>query len=168
MKLRSSSKCWPRLIQNCNEQYTYLAKLPIIPLTWTQASGPCRQNSYFYLFREATLSEIPFFIISAPMKYKAFNFRCETRDLSSFNMWRWYVIFKCDDIFFSRESTQPFPVINWVLCRLAPSRLKLFERRSRRNERRSREETTCLACMNSNLICILLAGNYCDDVMDAL
>ena len=48
--------------------------------------------------------------------------------------------------------------------RLAPSRLKLFEGRSRRNERRSREETTCLACMNSNLICILLAGNYCDDV----
>ena len=52
--------------------------------------------------------------------------------------------------------------------RLAPSRLKLFERRSRRNERRSHEEMTCLACMNSNLICILLAGNYCDDVMDAL
>ena len=26
------------------------------------------------------------------------------------------------------------------------------------------DETTCLACMNSNLICILLAGNYCDDV----
>ena len=39
-----------------------------------------------------------------------------------------------------------------VPLRLAPSRLKLFERRSRRNERRSREETTCLACMNSNLI----------------
>ena len=35
-------------------------------------------------------------------------------------------------------------------------------------ERRSREETTCLACMDSNLICILLAGNYCDGVMDAL
>ena len=43
--------------------------------------------------------------------------------------------------------------------RLAPSRLF---------ERRSCEETTCLACMDSNLICILLAGNYCDDVMDAL
>ena len=41
------------------------------------------------------------------------------------------------------------------------------ERRSQRNERRSREETTCLACMDSNLICILLAGNYCYDVMDA-
>ena len=27
-------------------------------------------------------------------------------------------------------------------------------------ERRIREETTCLACMNSNSICILLAGNY--------
>ena len=48
--------------------------------------------------------------------------------------------------------------------RLAPS--CLFERRSQTNKRRSREETTCLACMNSNLICILLAGNYCHDVMD--
>ena len=36
-----------------------------------------------------------------------------------------------------------------------------------RNERRSREETTCPACMDLNLICILLAGNYCYDVMDA-
>ena len=49
--------------------------------------------------------------------------------------------------------------------RLAPSRL--FERRSRTNERRRHEETTCLACMDSNLICILLEGNYCHDVMDA-
>ena len=30
-----------------------------------------------------------------------------------------------------------------------------------------KKETTCLACTNSNLICILLAGNYCYDVMDA-
>ena len=41
------------------------------------------------------------------------------------------------------------------------------EPRSQRNERRSREETTCLASMDSILICISLAGNYCYDVMDA-
>ena len=47
-----------------------------------------------------------------------------------------------------------------------------YEKNERRstNERRSREETTCTmctACMESNLICIFLAGNYCYDVMDA-
>ena len=30
------------------------------------------------------------------------------------------------------------------------------------------DEVTCLACTDSNLICIMLAGNYCHDVMDAL
>ena len=34
------------------------------------------------------------------------------------------------------------------------------------DERRSREETTCPACMVSNLICILLAGKYGCDVKD--
>ena len=29
------------------------------------------------------------------------------------------------------------------------------------NKRQSREETTCPACMDSNLICILLVGKYC-------
>ena len=50
---------------------------------------------------------------------------------------------------------------HWGLPRLAPSRLferlsQTNEQRSRTNERRSPEETTCLACMDSNLICILL------------
>ena len=57
-------------------------------------------------------------------------------------------------------------MFNKFNVRLAPSRL--FERRSRTNEQQSHEETTCLACMDSNLICILLAGNYYHDVMDAL
>lgn len=36
------------------------------------------------------------------MKYKAFNFRCERRDLSSFHMWR-YVVFTSEDIIFARK-----------------------------------------------------------------
>ena len=37
-------------IYNCR----YLRNIPISPLTRTQSSGPCRQNRYFYLFRDAT------------------------------------------------------------------------------------------------------------------
>lgn len=42
-----------RNIDNC----TYLRNIPIILLMRTRSSGPWRQNSYFYLFRDATCSE---------------------------------------------------------------------------------------------------------------
>ena len=52
--------------------------------------------------------------------------------------------------------------------RLATSRLIYMRQRATesRGERRSREETTCPACMVSNLICILLAGKYGCNVKD--
>ena len=53
-------KCWPRIIQIRNEQlYTHIRSILIIPLTRTQSSGLCRQKSYFCMFRDVKLPEIP-------------------------------------------------------------------------------------------------------------
>ena len=39
----------------------YIRNIPVIPLTRTQSSGPCLFYFYFCLFRDASLSEIPYF-----------------------------------------------------------------------------------------------------------
>ena len=47
------------MIKFVTNNYSYLRNIPIIPLTRTQSSGPSRQRSFFCLFRDVTLSEIP-------------------------------------------------------------------------------------------------------------